>query len=289
MNVFIPSGQNFKDRILAGMMLNARNNGVSVMSDDDIRAVAPSVFAESAHESRSDRYAYIPTVNVVRAMREEGFMPVAASQGKSRTEGKEAYTKHLVRFRRQVEIDRDSGEGVPEVVMINSHDGTSSYVLLSGLLRPVCKNGLIVADGSIEGVRIGHTGKVVEKVVQGSYKVIDSSNQSAQRAAQWAKIELAREERLAFARAAVALRFDTQKQQIAPESIIEIRREQDESNDLWTVFNRAQEGLIRGGQSYRSERGRNVSARPVRAIDSNVGLNQALWTLGEEMAKLKAA
>ena len=30
------------------------------LSDDDIRKVAPSIFALEKHESRSDRYTYIP-------------------------------------------------------------------------------------------------------------------------------------------------------------------------------------------------------------------------------------
>jgi hypothetical protein len=32
------------------------------LSDDQLRRVTPSLFAEAAHESRSDKYAYIPTV-----------------------------------------------------------------------------------------------------------------------------------------------------------------------------------------------------------------------------------
>ena len=77
-----------------------------------------------------------------------------------------------------------------------------------------------------------------------------------------------------------------------------MRRAEDSGADLWTVFNRAQEALIRGGNEYVSrtvnaetgvERRRVLQARPVNGIDRNVGLNQALWTLGAEMARLKAA
>ena len=34
------------------------------LSDDQIRRVAPSIFAEAPHESRSERYSYIPTATV---------------------------------------------------------------------------------------------------------------------------------------------------------------------------------------------------------------------------------
>jgi hypothetical protein len=34
--------------------------------DDQIRKVAHSIFAEAAHESRSARYTYIPTIDVLK-------------------------------------------------------------------------------------------------------------------------------------------------------------------------------------------------------------------------------
>ena len=35
------------------------------LSDDQIRTVAPSIFADTPHESRSERYSYIPTAAVL--------------------------------------------------------------------------------------------------------------------------------------------------------------------------------------------------------------------------------
>lgn len=47
----------------------------SPLSDDQIRRVTPSIFADGKHQSRSDRYTYIPTVDVLRGLRHEGFQP----------------------------------------------------------------------------------------------------------------------------------------------------------------------------------------------------------------------
>ena len=46
-----------------------RPDGVTPLTDEDIRRVAPSAFAAEAHESRSARYAYIPTADVIRGKR----------------------------------------------------------------------------------------------------------------------------------------------------------------------------------------------------------------------------
>lgn len=39
------------------------------LTDDQIRRVAPSIFADAPHESRSERYAYIPTATVLQELR----------------------------------------------------------------------------------------------------------------------------------------------------------------------------------------------------------------------------
>jgi len=71
------------------------------LTDDDLFRMAPSIFAEAPHESRSDRYAMIPTSAVIAGLRQEGFTPYHAAQGKSRIEGKADFTKHLIRFRHE--------------------------------------------------------------------------------------------------------------------------------------------------------------------------------------------
>ena len=46
--------------------------------------------------------------------------------------------KHMLRLRRDGEIN---GQHVPEIILLNSHDGTSSYQMLPGYFRFVCQNG----------------------------------------------------------------------------------------------------------------------------------------------------
>jgi hypothetical protein len=45
------------------------------LSDEQIRAVAPSIFAEAPHESRSERYSYFPTATVLQELRGEASSP----------------------------------------------------------------------------------------------------------------------------------------------------------------------------------------------------------------------
>jgi hypothetical protein len=45
----------------------------------EIASVAPSAMAVSQHSSRSDRYTYIPTNEVIAGMEKAGFLPFAAT------------------------------------------------------------------------------------------------------------------------------------------------------------------------------------------------------------------
>ncbi|MEI7352991.1 DUF932 domain-containing protein, partial [Pectobacterium parmentieri] len=61
------------------------------------------------------------------------------------------------------------------------------------------------------------------------------------------------------------------------------RRWQDESNDLWTTYQRVQENLIKGGLTGRSVQGKQARTRAVKGIDGDIKLNRALWVMAETM------
>ena len=269
--------------------------GTEPLTDDQLYRLAPSIFAPDKHESRSRRYTYVPTFGIVTALREQGFEPMVAKQGRSRVEGKENFTKHLVRFRHGTHEMRQVGDTRPEIVLINSHDGTSSYRILAGLFRLICLNGMVVADGLVGDVRVDHTGNIAEKVIDGTWSVVSQADKIMNRVEQFRAIELKKGEDLALAEAAHELRFegasDTLRQAIKPDDLLRTRRAHDMGPSLWSTFNRIQENVIRGGQHGQARdahnRIRSVSTRPINNIDQDVRLNRALWVLADRMAALK--
>jgi Domain of unknown function (DUF932) len=271
------------------------------LTEDEMHRVAPSIFAEGKHVSRSARYTYIPTINVLRGLRAEGFEPFMVAQGQSRVEGKAAFTKHMVRLRhaRELKAGADgvfAAEVANEVILINSHDGASSYQLLAGCFRYACANGMVVGTISND-IRIPHKGQVQGEVIEGAFKVLKDFEAVDESIASMKALQLQPPEKIAFATAALALRFgernieETGGHQPAPvtaEQLIEVRRPEDIGHSLWTIFQRVQENVMRGGQSGRSAQGRRLQTRPVASIDRSVSLNRSLWMLAEEMRKLKA-
>lgn len=260
----------------------------SPLSDDEIRAVAPSIFAEDKHQSRSDRYSYIPTSQVLTGLRDAGFQPFMVGQTRVRDEGKRDHTKHIIRLRH---ADQIAGKEANEIILLNSHDGTSSYQLLAGQFRFVCMNGMVCGE-TYGDQRFNHKGKnLVDDVIDGCIRVLDDFEAIAGSREQMKAITLDREEQRLLAKASIDMKFDVSELKPAPvtaDDALSVRRPEDRKDDLWTVFNRLQENLIqRGGLRSRTATGRNSTTRPVVGIDQNVKLNRALWTLAEGMAKLK--
>jgi hypothetical protein len=220
------------------------------LTEEQMRAVAPSVFAAGKHASRSDRYTYIPTIEVLRGLRREGFEPFMVAQGQSRIEGKSEFTKHMIRMRHRGD-DASTAMAKPEaneIILINSHDGASSYQLLSGLLRYVCSNGLVVGNVSND-IRIPHKGSVQGEVIEGAFKVLKDFAAVDESVESMKALQLQPPEEIAFATAALALRFgeraleETGGHQPAPvtaEQLIEARRPEDTGRSLWTTFQRVQ-------------------------------------------------
>ncbi|ACL61009.1 DUF932 domain-containing protein [Methylobacterium nodulans] len=272
-----------------------RNNGG--LDEAALRSAAPTVFAEDKHSSRSDKYTYIPTVEVLRGLGREGFLPVEVRVGGTRDEEKRGYTKHLLRLRRMGDAPTRVGDSSRELVLLNSHDGTSSYQLMSGLFRLICSNGLVCADGDAQILKIPHKGDIVQQVIDGAYRIVDASEEVDRIAAEMKQIELRPAEQDAFAEAAAELRWNGEGQRVPvePRQIHAPRRREDVGNSLWLAFNRTQEGLIRGGIDYQQrnpETGRLIArrqTRPVQGVDGNTALNRALWVLANRMAELKAA
>ncbi|NUZ08863.1 DUF932 domain-containing protein [Piscinibacter koreensis] len=259
------------------------------LPEDTMRRAAPSIFAEGKHASRSERYTYIPTIEVLRSLRREGFEPFMVAQGQSRVEGKTEYTKHLIRMRHAGQVS--SRPEANEVILINSHDGASAYQMLAGAFRFVCCNGLVVGSATND-IRIPHKGNIQHEVIEGAFRVLEDFEAVDASIDGMKALELSEDEERAYATAALTLRFGERGEgqppaPVTPEQLLEARRVEDVGHSVWSVFQRTQENTTRGGQTGRSAAGRRLQTRGVGSIDRSVNLNRALWVLAEEMRKLK--
>lgn len=264
------------------------------LTNEMLRTAVPSIFATEAHESRSARFAPVPTVTVLDGLRAEGFEPFSAVQARTRIEGKAEFTKHMVRLRHR-SLTNTEGDSF-EIVLVNANDGTSAYQMIPGFFRFICENGLMTGDTFGE-VKVRHSGNAIGEVIEGAYRVLEDAPQVAEQVSAWKAITLQDAEREALAAAAHILRFpkadeeDAAPAPIEASALLRPRRNADRATDLWTAMNVVQENVIKGGQTgfVRNAEGRlqRRTTREVAGIDQNRSLNRALWLLTERMAQIK--
>jgi len=255
------------------------------LDNSQLFRIAPSIFANEAHESRSARYTYIPTIDVLDGLKKEGFQPFFVAQSRSRIEGKSEFTKHMLRLRQTGEIEKAEAN---EIILINSHDGTSSYQMMAGCFRFVCQNGMVTGD-IVEDIRVRHKGNIVHNVIDAAYTIVDDFETVTESIDGMKSTLLLPEEQEIFAEAALSLKYDENEAPITPNQLLSTRRIADRNPDLWSNFNRVQENIIRGGLRGRTASGNRTTTREVKSIDNNVKLNKALWILADGMRQLKQA
>ena len=148
-----------------------RNPDLMQLENGQLKRFAPTIFARKAIEGVSDSYGHVRTFDIIEAMRDNGYETMEVRQSQRRDEGRMAFTKHMLKFRKagSVKTLLKRGDVIPQVVMLNSHDRSSGFHLYAGMYRVVCSNGLMVADGQfVEPIKIRHTVSMVADIVQRS-------------------------------------------------------------------------------------------------------------------------
>src|SRR5438445_9289091 len=195
----------------------------------------------------NEKYRLFETSHVVEALMQQGFLPVRAQQSRTRIEGKGDFTKHLLRFRHASMADSAVQSTVPEIVLINAHDGSSAYHLSLGLYRVICTNGLVVKSAGIEDIRVRHSGResLIQEVIEGSYRIIDEAPKVLAQVEDWQHRQLSPPEQEVLADAALELRDSALE--VQPQALLAPRRWEDghpdRERDVWRTMNTVQENL----------------------------------------------
>lgn len=254
-----------------------------ILDRDTLRTLTPSVFASTPWQGMSESYRFIPTSDVLDLLEDQGFRVTSARQSRTRIEGKGDSTRHMLRLRHESVLD--ARDEVPEVVLFNSHDRSSAYRVFSGVFRMVCENGMVIQSDDFGSFSIRHSGSrdLFAQVREATARIMERAPAIMNRIDAWKQIILPRRDQLILAAEAFALKpIDG----IKPSFLLTARRDEDLTDsegrrDLWRTTNVIQESLMRGGLTGRSERGRKVTTRAIKAVDADLRINRRLWELAE--------
>jgi hypothetical protein len=243
----------------------------------------------------SGRYVQANTMTVIEDLAKLGWYPVQAKQCRPKKNSSGIHSFHIVAFQNpDVRIMKtlENGEKVvdayPRIILTNSHDGFNSFKFMVGLFRVVCSNGLVVCSQEFANISIRHINydfeelrKIVATTIEQVPNIVGKMNTMR-------TITLNDEQKTAIATEVIKIRQD-----VAPEEQIEIDtetiediltpiREEDNANDLWTIFNICQEKLIKGGFQRKSRNNKMRRQRPITSIKKDIDYNQRLWETAEQ-------
>lgn len=272
-----------------------------ILTLDDIKEQgrAKAIFAEKPADKMSDKYSFVPTAELIGMFENLGWHMTDVSQrGTKHAE----VGKHMVKLENS-KLNKLTVRGdkmMPQLIIHNSHNGSSGLNLSLGLFRFVCSNGLVVGvPGMHENMKFRHTGidmgelKLLSEQILTNYETVQRYINDMQ------TIELTDEQRMEFAMEAIAQRdwykyFDKNeagekvrndkmiRELFDMDSFLKPTREEDADPTLWHTYNVIQEKLIHTSLERKTEKGRTTKLTPMKDIARKHRLNTTLWNIASD-------
>lgn len=230
--------------------------------------------------SLTNRYNLAKTSDIITHVESLGFSMDKFVALKTRKPERKGFQKHRAVFSSDL-FGNTRGDRV-QLLLTNSHDGTSSVQLQLGFYRLICANGLVAGDKLTPMIRIKHTQKdlmfTIEREVE---RLVAYSKNLDSAIDRFKQVILSPLDIKQFNLEAVKIKLGND---VKIESVdFTPRRREDTGNDLWSVFNVAQENLIRGGSKIlltdATQKNRLISTRAVNSFASSDNINEKLFDL----------
>ena len=243
---------------------------------ETLKSQVPAIFTTSPSPKMSDRYTFVPTMDILENFEQEGWQVYSAKQT-----GRSQFATHEIRLRNG-ELPA-VGDSLIEAVIRNSHNGLTTFSVSSGLHRLVCSNGLTVPTSLAEQFNIRHQNFDLGEVRRLTDSFASRLPIIQESLVKMENRELTMDEKVGFVKGAAAIRWKegNMPSTMSIEEILNPLRDGDVGNSLWKVFNVVQEKMVRGGVGYRSGRGRLTSMRELKNISVVNNVNTKLWELAE--------
>ena len=262
------------------------SKNIKPLNNNELRVKAPTLFTSEPHFDVSDKYHFIPTIDVIEEIRANNWYPVNVSVANVRDEEKEGFQQHCVRFRHFEDLLNPKDNAV-ELLLFNSHDRSKAFSISAGIFRFVCANGLVVSDSVFESYKIKHLGDRDNDVAAAVAKITAIKEKLIEKIKTLSSIQLSNVEKESFAKLSIPLRFEKHLE-VDYNDLLIPHREEDYKDDLYTVLNIIQENLIRGNVSgVNKESGRRFTSKEIKSITTDAQVNKGVWEIAEKIASIK--
>lgn len=295
-----------------------QTNRFSILTKDELKARVPAIFQTERNPDLSEKYIHITTESALDMLIDSGFHPMSAVEKSSKNASNRVFARHLINFVNPDLITEDVAN-IPLISLYNSGNGKSSLQIIPSVNRKACDNGLLVGE-RLGGVKVRHTKSsfdpnltVLENLQGLIDETINHMTRVVESVSNMRETSIHNDDALDFAFNAASLRWETIDEsafkdkdselannnyatlQTTAPAMLKVRREEDNGGDLWTVFNKTQESLVRGGVPvHRIDESRTCfccgvkapierKARPISDLDRLVTVNRSLWDMADSV------
>lgn len=251
--------------------------------------ISGSYLQTERHANVSSRFNTVQAASVGDAMTSNGLNIVSLSTGRAKHEDKIDFQRTLSRYR-----GPQIADGVfLDVIYDSKHMGRGVDRILLGVYRLICTNGLFVGMNFFRH-EIRHSGNTYDNLNLGIQAALGMQHKLASTIERMQGVKLTIEQRNTFALDAVKLLTPDNALQVK-HRLLTPKRDADQSDDLWTVYNVIQENAMLGGNVGYTLAGNdatsgasNIRAMTSRRIKPNSGkdasFNQSLFSIAERLA-----
>jgi hypothetical protein len=195
---------------------------------------------------------------------------------KTMAQGRSGRGIHTVRIKTRKAFEINGEMQFPEVVIINSYDGSSPLKIMCGIFRLVCSNGLVIKTKDFGEMKQRHMRTEEEIVMEIAAGFAKTATQAINLQTRLAETNLNSVQIKEFAKQAAKLRWKGIAEDAEYEDLVKVERVEDEGDDIWKVFNRVQEKMINGGIKLE---GMKRTAKPIENAAKDIWLNEELFSL----------
>ena len=246
------------------------NNDIKKLS-----AFIPSLNKDWRDNQRISSKPYqVESLDAIREFQHQGWNITGALEDRSKNR---KVNNHYIRMEHPdftIIDSRNKKEAVATMNIQNSCNGSKPMELDFGVYRQVCENGMI-AHSSFSNAKVAHT----EKGLYSLSKIILNLGIHTQDIMnEFVKLKnssLSPIKAMAMAAEAAKLRFG-EDHSIDVKQLLNINRDEDKGEDVWTVFNRIQENLTQPERIYNENGSLMVG---VNSIYEDTRINKGLTKL----------
>ncbi len=252
---------------------------------ENIKALVPAAFSTEKAPIRSNKYNFISTKEIINVLQDNNWFPDVVSQTRVQKRHLERvnFVKHMITFQNpNVETINKS---IPQIVIVNSHDGSTPFKMFAGLFRIICSNGLIVSSNEFSSISIRHSSLAPELIENGVEEIVHIVPEIAAKANVMENIKISVVDQLDLCGNIIKSIWKEQKNcPFEAAQLLQLRRNEDKESTLWNTFNVIQENLIKGGIIGTTATNKKRKFKGITNIDKNISINQKIWKEAEKFA-----